>query len=408
MYLREIWLNWQTLLATSIGIGLGAAISYYTMSLFAPPLITEFGWSKADFALVGSIPLMTAILVPVAGRVTDRFGPRVALTVGFSAVSLGFLAFTVMRGSILEFFAIYAVQNTLGILTTSLVFCRVIVERFDQARGIALSILMTGPPLFGAIAAPLLGAVIHAEGWRAGYVALAVLSGGGGLLAVLLMGCSARRIATHDHALDLTRQELFALLRHPIFLLVVAGMFLVNLPQVLTNSQLKLIMLDNGLADSAATWMLSLYAIGVIVGRFISGLALDRIPVHVVAICSLGLPAIGFLIIATQVETFWILTLAVALVGLAQGAEGDIGAFLFSRSFDMKNYSLLLSFVTAAIVGGTAVGSVLLSTTLRLTDDYQPFLLFSAVVTIIGALLFFLTGGRKRPQLTHPLAQEIA
>src|SRR5437867_3689938 len=114
MYLREIWLNWQTLLATSIGIGLGAAISYYTMSLFAPPLIAEFGWSKADFALVGSIPLMTAILVPVAGRFTDRFGPRIALMIGFSAVSLGFLAFTQMRGSILEFFAIYAVQNTFG------------------------------------------------------------------------------------------------------------------------------------------------------------------------------------------------------------------------------------------------------------------------------------------------------
>jgi hypothetical protein len=45
---------------------------------------------------------------------------------------------------------------------------------------------------------------------------------------------------------------------------------------------------------------------------------------------------------------------------------------------------------------------------LRLTDDYQPFLLFSAVVTIVGALLFFLTGGRKRTSPAQPLTQEIA
>jgi MFS family permease len=408
MYLREIRLNARTLLAVSVGIGLGAAISYYTMSLFAPPLIAEFGWSKADFALVGSIPLITAILVPLAGRFTDRFGPRIAAAIGFAAVSLGFLALAFMRGSLTEFFIIYAAQNSLGILTTSLVFCRVIVERFDAARGIALSILMTGPPLFGAIAAPVLGAIIHAEGWRAGYIALAILSAGGGVLTVALMGRSTRPAEKHDHQLRLTWQELFALLRHPVFLLVVAGMFLVNLPQVLTNSQLKLIMLGNGLGDSAATWMLSLYAIGVIVGRFITGLALDRIPAHIVAIGSLGLPAIGFFIMATQLDAFWILALAVSVVGLAQGAEGDIGAYLISRSFDMKNYSLLLSFVMAGIVGGTAVGSALLSVSLRLTDDYQPFLLFSAVVTIVGALLFFLTGGRKRTSPVQPLTQEIA
>jgi hypothetical protein len=44
-----------------------------------------------------------------------------------------------------------------------------------------------------------------------------------------------------------------------------------------------------------------------------------------------------------------VLSLAVAIVGLAQGAEGDIGAYLISRRFDLKNFSLLLSFLTASI-----------------------------------------------------------
>ncbi len=53
----------------------------------------------------------------------------------------------------------------------------------------------------------------------------------------------------------------------------VGGMLLVNLPQAFAQSQLKLVVLDNGVTDVAATWMVSLYATGVIVGRFISGFA---------------------------------------------------------------------------------------------------------------------------------------
>lgn len=409
MYFGEIRLNWQSLLAASIGIAMGTALSHYTLSLFGPPMLAEFGWSKAQFALIGSLPLITAILIPFGGRFTDRFGPRVAAMIGFTAVPLGFLAFTMMSGNIVEFFAIYVVQHIFGILTTSLVFARVVVERFNVARGIALSILMTGPPLSGAIAAPLLGELIQNEGWRAGFVALALISGIGGWLAILLMGGNSRRAARQGPELHFTRQELFALMRHPVLLLAVAGMFLVNVPQVVASSQLKLVLLDNGVRDSAANWMLSLYAMGVIGGRFVSGFALDKIATHVVAICALGLPTIGLLIMATPLDAVWILSMAVLIIGVAQGAEGDIGAFLISRRFDMKNYSLLLSFMTLAILTGSAIGSLILSYILVLTDSYAPFLIVAAVTTVVGALLFFLTGSRKSAAVVPPpLAQEVA
>ena len=160
LYLREFRLNWQILLGCTIGMALGSAISHYTMSLIGPAMMKEFHWSKAEFALIGSVTLLTMPLIPVAGRFTDRFGPRVAAILGFTAVPLGFLAYTLMTGNILQFFAIYLVQHVFGVLTTSMVFCRVIVERYDSARGIALSVLMTGPPLIGAIAVPILGKII--------------------------------------------------------------------------------------------------------------------------------------------------------------------------------------------------------------------------------------------------------
>lgn len=394
MYIGEFKLNWVSLLASAIGMALGSAISHYTMSLFGPEMIREFGWSKADFALIGTVPFFTLVLIPVAGRFTDRFGTRVAAIVGFTALPLGFLAYTVMSGSLIEFFAIYLVQHVFAILTTTMVFARVIVERFDKARGLALSVLMTGPPLVGAVIVPILGGLMRTEGWRSGYVLLAALTATGGVIAVSLMGRGVRREAPPKDR-SLSRLEFWTILTNPAFLLVIGGMILVNLPQVFASSQLKLVVMENGLDDRMATWMVSLYPTGVIIGRFLSGLALDRLPAHLVAIAALGLPAIGFVVLASGTTEFWIVAGAVAIVGLAQGAEGDIGAYLVSRRFDMKNYSLMLSMVTASIGLGSAIGSALLSFTLRTSGDYNSFLIVSAFATILGALLFFATGSER-------------
>ncbi len=392
MYFREIRLNWQPLLAAATGLALGLALTHYTMSMFGPAMLNDLGWSKAEFALLGSLPLITLFLIPFAGRFTDRFGTRIAACIGFTAMPLGFVAMSLMGGSIYEFFAIYVVQYVFGILTTSLVFARVVVERFDAARGFALSLALTAPPLVGAIAAPVLGEVIADHGWRAGYLAMAAVSAAGGLVAILMMGRTQRRAAPRSTELKLSRAELFALLRHPTLLLIMAGMLLVNVPQVFASSQLKLVVMDSGVTDATATWMVSLYAIGVIIGRFATGLALDRIGPHLVALAALGLPAIGYLLLASSVTATGLLMAAVMIIGLAQGAESDIGAFLISRRFDMKNFSLLLSFLVMMIGAGSAVGSIILSISLHQIDSYVPFLVISAIATLIGAALFGLTG----------------
>lgn len=388
-------------------MALGSALNHYMTSLFGPAMIADLGWSKANFALIGSLPLVMMLLIPVAGRFTDRFGPRTAAIVGFTALPLGFVAMANMSGSLAEYFAIYMVQHVFGILTTSMVFCRVVVERFDLARGMALSVAMSAPPLAGAIAAPLLGEVIAEHGWRTGYLAMAALSAVGGVIAVGWMGRSPRAPGKPDKSgPKLSRAEVLALLRSPMLLLILIGMFLVNVPQIFASSQLKLIVMDSGVSDGLATWMVSLYAGGVIVGRFLSGLALDRVPPHLVAIVALGLPAIGYLIFASSITATGLLVFGVAVVGLAQGAEGDIGAYLISRCFDMKNFSLLLALMTMMIGLGSAAGSLVLSLTLHQGQSYATFLVVSAVATVVGAAFFVLTGSPRAVGAKPPTADE--
>jgi len=183
--------------------------------------------------------------------------------------------------------------------------------------------------------------------------------------------------------------------------MLLGGLFLVNLPQAIASSQLKLVLEGAQVAARTATWMLLVYAVGVIAGRFVAGLALDRLPAHLVAFAALGLPAVGYLILAGGVIPLGAVFAAVLLIGLAQGAEGDLGAYFISRTFDITNFSLLLSFVTAAIGGGSAFGSAALSLSLHQGFGYPVFLIFAATTTAFGAAMFALTSRSSSPAPGH-------
>ena len=397
MYLQEFRQHWRIFLSACIGMGLGNTFSHYTGSLFGPPLLAEFGWTKAQFALLGTFQLINLLFIPFAGYMVDRFGPRLTGTIGFAVVPLGNLAYTVMGGNIFEYFAITVSMQIFGVFTTTIVFARIIVEKFDRARGLALSLMLTASPIFAFVAAPLLGALIDTHGWRAGYMVLAAVCAIAGCISLPLMDRRARADAAQRIALRFAPGELGALMRNPTLLCFLLAMFLVNVPQSFGASQLKLIVMDNGLASIVATWMVSIYAGGVIVGRLLTGFALDRIPAHLVAISVLGLPAIGYLLLAGQVSAFLPLALGIGLIGFALGAETDIGAFLLSRQFDTKNFSLLIALMSAMVGLGGAIGSLAMSFTLRATDSYVPFLLLAAGGTIVGAIAFSLAGRPGRP-----------
>lgn len=110
---------------------------------------------------------------------------------------------------------------------------------------------------------------------------------------------------------------------------------------------------------------------------------------------ALGLPALGYLVFAARADARFALYGAIMIIGLAQGAEGDIGAYLISRGFDLQNFSLLLSLMTASLGAGTAIGAVVLSVTLRLSGSYQAYVLICAATTLAGAACFALTGRRS-------------
>ena len=394
-YWGEFRTHWRPLLAATMGLGFGIGLSAYTMSLFAPKLIAEFGWPRSQFALLGSMGLLMLIAQPITGRLTDRFGVRAVSMVGVLAGPSAYIAFAMQPGSIRAFFAIAVLQIVVGTLTTSPVYTRIVAERFERARGLAFSIVMTGPPLVGAVLAPLLGRFIDSEGWRNGYLLMGGITMAFGLIAVAMTPPHIGTRPDEDVPVE-PKAGHGVIVRNPAFWVLIIGMILVNFPQGLVSAQMKLMLMDSGAQSQTATWLISIYAVGVMVGRFACGLSLDRMQPHHVAALTLSMPAIGMMLMASPFDATIVLALSVAMMGLAQGAEGDVAAYLVSRRFGLNVFSLVMGLVGASIAGGAALGAVTLSYTLGLWGSYAPFLVIGACVTLVGALLFLTLGHGAR------------
>ncbi len=392
-YFGEIKQHWRALASATLGLGFGIGITAYTMAVFAPVILAEFGWPKSQFALLGSFGLVMLIAQPITGWATDRFGVKAVATVG--AIGLPAMQFLLsFTGSdITMFFVLIVIQTMLGSATTSPVYLRLVAERFDNARGLAFSIVMTGPPLFGGIAAPLLTYYIASAGWRAGFVALAIATLIAGIAALILMpSATPQRHDEPEAGSNQKGSDFGSIIQSPAFWLLIGGMVLINLTQSLASSQNVLMLQDRGATLETAGWLVTTYAAGVIVGRFVFGLSLDRFRPHRVAALGLGLPAIGLLLLASPFNATYLLAAAMMLIGMAQGAEGDVGGYLVGRQFGLKNFSLVLALVGGSIAGGSAIGSVILSYSLDATGGFSTFLVICAGATVIGALLFLLMG----------------
>lgn len=398
-YLGEFRQQWRPLAAASLGSAVSLPLFAYTNSAFAPHLIKEFGWARSQFALVGLATLSTLLILPLIGRFTDRFGVRKVAVLGTLLVPLCFLAYSRMEGSFTSYVLIFIAVLALGSMTGPMVYSRLVAENFKRAQGLALTVVNSAPSLLAMILVPLLNIAILQHGWRSSYLLLGAVVLVVSLAAILLIpnrpGATAEaKVAAREPALP--SGEVFAIiLRAKVFWLILAGMLLCLIQTQLHATQMNLMLIDNGLTTQQAAGMVSVYAGSTILGRIGCGLALDRFSTPIVTFVSMVLPALGFFLLATDLDTYPVIVFAVCLAGLSMGAETDLLGFLVARYFSIRIYATTLSLLFSASFLASAFGSLLIAASLARYGTFGPFLYGIAGSILVGSLLFlFLPRGQ--------------
>jgi predicted MFS family arabinose efflux permease len=277
-------------------------------------------------------------------------------------------------------------------MTSAIVYTRLIAASFRRAQGLALTIVNCTPAALGAIAAPVLTWSIETYGWRFSYPAVATFSLVCGVIALSLIPRRAGQgnATTPERERPDLRRDLSLLVRSRVFWIILAGMYLCMIATPLQSSQLAIMLRDKGLTGPTAAWVVSVFAISNIAGRIICGLALDRFPTPFVTTLCMIVPALGFFLLATELDALGVIAFSMVLAGFAVGAENDLMSFLVARYFKLRIYSSTGSLLMCTVLLATTTGSLLISASLKWANSFSPFLYFLSGTVLVGSLLFLL------------------
>lgn len=386
-YLGELRTEWRALTAAVLGLSSGLMMVSYVLGMIGPSLVAEFAWSKSQMALVGALSIGAIFVLPVVGRLTDVTGVRKMASIGVIAAPLLFAALT--RVTTIEGYgALYFLIAAILVTTTPAVYCRTVVQYFVRARGLALGMAMAGPSLAVALGGPLVNNFIADHGWRAGCMLTAAIAAIGGMAALMLLPPERRGPDSKATKPGRTKDDYKLVLTSSAFWIIFIGIILSTMPNSIMVSQMNLILAENGASGKDASIMISAYATGTIFGRLISGAALDRFSAPIVAAIGLAAAGLGVLLLASGFDTATIVFLAILIVGLSVGAEGDVIAYLVVRNFGVRLYSTVHSITSTGTAIASVLGAVLLSYTLKQYEQYAPFLTVCGVLAVIASGLF--------------------
>ena len=366
----------------------------YAFGLFFTALTEEFGWSRASLSGVFSLYATTySFLGLFAGRLTDRWGPRVVVALGGSLLGLGIA----LSGTVRALAPLYATYLLAAIgMSSAYVPCSATVARwFAARRGLAVGVAMSGASV-GTFAGPPLVALLLAEvGWRRAYALLgAGLALSLGLLAGLFVRDPGDRGITPYGAVPSTASippaadgwPLQRIVRHRSFVLLVAVYMTTWAPVFMPPVHLVPLARDLGLAPVVGATALSALGAGSLVGRLGMGAISDAIGRRPALVISLGLQTLSF---AGLAGASGIVTLfaAAAAFGFAYGAVSSLMPAVVTDFYGPAHAGSLVGLIFGLAGPAGGLGPVLAGWLFDTTGSYVAAFALGAGLNLSALIL---------------------
>ena len=378
---------WQRVLAAGIvGSATGiSAVLLYTNGLFVAGLAQEFGLTRAQFGLgVLLVSISLALSNPLVGWLVDRYGARVISLTGLLGLAAGFTALGRFTHSVASYLALQMLVALLGAACGPIAYSKLIGTTFTRHRGLALGLTMTGIGLGAALLPPLVARTIEADGWRAGYYALALVPLCGAILTALLLP-RHESTAVSVHSTAQTDAEGRPWLASRTFWLLAATFSLMSFSFGGLLPHFVPMLLDLGLTPGQAAGIAAQIGFAVIASRLVVGLLLDRLPAPWIGIGICVLGACGGLILYQSGPAH--AGLAAIALGVALGAELDLLGFLVAQHFKLAQFGRIYGLQYGAFILGSGLGPLWVGAVRDANGSYSSALLASSaglLLTCVG------------------------
>lgn len=415
---QEVRTNWPILAGATLGMSIGtASLLSPSLGVFFSAIAEDFGWTMADMSALmlpfGVTCCVTSILF---GGLIDKVGARPLLILGYVSFLISMVGLYLLPASWPVLLLWIVVLGGGAMANGNMSFARIVNERFDRCRGLALGSMTMGVGTVG-IAVPFVTALMVRDwGWRTAYAVLGVLVAVLAPIALAAVWKASGRPSRASHAsVPKAKGHGFGYLlrRRAMWTMVIAyALISVGLNGYLIHIVPMLKGMGFTLVEAAAAQ--SLFSAAMILSRVSTGAAIDRFFAPYVSAATCFAAAGGMLLVVWAGGDRPVLTfVGVCMIGVSYGAEADVLAYTMSRYFGIESFGK--SFGTLHGLGILAAGMspILIAHFSAGGADYSHALLLTSGLLALGAVVFltappFQAGNQASRATVEPLASPVA
>lgn len=418
----RIFYGWWIVAACIVVTMLHAGVAFYAFGRFLPTLTEEFGSGTTVIAGVVSLyMLVVGLTAPVAGKLTDKYGPRRLIVIGAVIAAAGFM-FLGLASAVWHLYICYFVVG-IGMSGAGFVPVSVVISNwFVRRRGVAMGIAMAGVSLGAIVIAPLAHYLIVVTGWQMAFVILGALTAVLVVIPVMfvmrtrpedmgLLPDGARPVEgkavpelagvpdspdpkVTSSAGDESWTLSMAFRSPPFWLLLVTFFFAGAVVAGVLQHEVNFL-ITMGIPMATASFALGLTGgIGGL-GKVVFGFLADKFTPKYVSVLCIALQVVGLviLIMTENVAMVWVF---VFVYGFAMGGWLTLEPLVTGQFFGMASFGTIFGWVLAAAAVGSALGPFLMGVIYDVSESYSVgFIIFLALYIVAIAALSF----ARRPKL---------
>lgn len=353
--------------------------------LFLQPLTTDLQLSRETFGVgIALSNLLWGFGAPIAGALSDRYGPgRIAAT-GGAAYAIGLFTLAGAGSGSAYIVGNLLVGVGLGAAGFSVVLAAAAKAAAPEERARVFAIVSLGSSIGQFLMIPVTQSAISAWGWVTGYLMLAVLAATIVPASRAIAGIKVAAAERRDQTLGEALGEAFRL---PSFWLLMLGFFVCGFQLNFISTHMPAYLVDNGLPPSLGAAVLATIGVANIVGTYVFGRIGERHPkktilgglyfargVLVLGLLMLPLTPVTVILYAAGMGLTWLSTIPLTgglvatlfgpqymatlygIVFMSHQLGGSCGAWIGGRVYDLTgSYDMMwwasagLCFLAAAI-----------------------------------------------------------
>jgi MFS family permease len=438
----------------TIAMGVGAFMATTPFSAFLSPMTRDLGWSHATLnGAQGLGSLVGGLTAPVAGRLVDRYGARVLLTVASLGLGLAMLICAGVREP-WQFYVGYGLGRVMfqGVVTVAVTTA--VANWFVRQRGRATGLALMGNALSVAFVVPLIQYLSDTSGWRTAWLALAaiafvvmtptaaiflrrrpedlgllpdgaapppvggtqapaaalspaaaaagtrsVVAGGetaatAGELAERVVGAEPAAAGTSVAPREASWQ-LGEALRTPTFWLLLGSGSLTGFTVAGVTTYQIPILLHNGVAPATAAGMVSIYAACWTLGLAGWGFVVERIPARYGLAATYATSAVATIVLLGA-DSAAPAVLFALLYGIVVGGNNTLDAVMWADYYGRASLGSIRGFGRPVTLAANALGPLATGLAIDALGSYQPPFLGYALSSLGAALLVLLARPPRR------------